>query len=225
MNIKPTFTQDSQSCPGVRFTMRVLNQITRAERDAELVEARASTAELAAQMQRLPDPDEPIRRINAAAQAESRERTPEEQAQIQAIEAQPDTVTHRVARNKLDQRIGLTINRDLKPAYIRASLISIEGFEVDGQPAMAKPWESLLRSAPDELIDELYVAANLNSGLTTDQEITRSRPRLHPKWRMSQDLDGNSPVLVVQQGVDRRQMLFEPYIYNAATHRNHRAEV
>src|ERR1035437_1593846 len=117
MNIKSTFTQDSQSCPGVRFTMRVLNQITRAERDAELVEARSNIAELAAQMQRLPEPDEPIRRIDAAAKAESRERTPEEQAQIQAIEARPETVTQRVARNKLDHRIGLTINRDLKPAY------------------------------------------------------------------------------------------------------------
>jgi hypothetical protein len=92
MNIKPTFAQDSQACPGVRFTMRVLNQITRAERDAELVEARSNIAELAAQMQRLPDPDEPIRHIDAAAKAESRERTPEEQAQIQAIEARPETV-------------------------------------------------------------------------------------------------------------------------------------
>jgi len=76
MNIKPTFTQDSKTSPGVRFTMRVLNQITRAERDAELVEARASIAELAAEMQRLPDPDEPIRRIEAAAKAEGREATP-----------------------------------------------------------------------------------------------------------------------------------------------------
>jgi hypothetical protein len=144
------------------------------------VEARSNIAELAAQMQRLPDPDEPIRRIDAAAKAESRERTPEEQAQIRAIEARPETVSQRVARNKLDHRIGLTINRDLKPAYIRASLISIEGFEVEGQPAMAKPWESLLRYAPDELIDELYVAANLNSGLTTDQEKNSQSPSPSP---------------------------------------------
>ena len=61
MNIKPTFIQDSQPSPGVRFTMRVLNQIARAERDAELVEACASIAELAAQMQQLPHLNEPIR--------------------------------------------------------------------------------------------------------------------------------------------------------------------
>jgi len=53
MNIKPTFTQESLACPGVRFTMRALNQITRAERDAELVEARTQIAELAGQIQRL----------------------------------------------------------------------------------------------------------------------------------------------------------------------------
>ena len=154
MNIKPTFTQDSRTSPGVRFTMRVLNQITRAERDAELVDARASIAELAAEMQRLPDPDEPIRRIEAAAKAEGREATPEEQAQIRAIESKPETIGQRVARNKLDHRIGLIINRELKPAYIRASLVSIEGFEVEGKPA-AKPWDTLIRNAPDELIDEL----------------------------------------------------------------------
>ena len=180
MNIKPTFTQESQACPGVRFTMRVLNQITRAERDAELVEARSNIAELAAQMQRLPDPDEPIRRIDAAANSECREQTPEEQAQIQAIEARPETVSQRVARNKLDHRIGLTITRDLKPAYIRASLISIEGFEVEGKPAV-KPWDTLIRNAPDELIDELYVVANLNSGLTTDQEKNLQSPSPSPE--------------------------------------------
>jgi hypothetical protein len=155
------------------------NQISRAERDAELVEARASIAEFAAQMQRLPDPDAEIRRIEAEAKAESREPTADEQAQIQAIEARPETVTQRVARNKLDHRIGLTINRDLKPAYIRASLISIDGFQVDDKPA-AKPWDSLIRSAPDELIDELYLAANLNSGLTGEQEKNSQSPSPSP---------------------------------------------
>jgi hypothetical protein len=164
----------------VRFTMRVLNQITRAERDAELVEARSNIAELAALMQRLPDPDEPIRRIDAAAKAESRERTPEEQAQVRAIEARPETVTQRVARNKLDHRIGVIITRDLKPAYIRASLISVEGFEVDDKPA-AKPWDLLIRCAPDELIDQLYLAANLNSDLTTDQEKNSQSPSPSPE--------------------------------------------
>ncbi|MDR3740836.1 MAG: hypothetical protein P4L40_17610, partial [Terracidiphilus sp.] len=42
------------------------------------------------------------------------------------------------------------------------------------------PWESLLRYAPDELIDELYVAANLNSGLTTEQEKNSHSPSPSP---------------------------------------------
>ncbi len=180
MNIKSTFTQDSKACPGVRFTMRVLNQITRAGRDAELVEARSQIAELAAQMQRLPDPDDEIRRIAAAARAEVRELTAEEQAQIRAIEAKPETSSQRVARNTVDHRIGLIINRELKPAYICASLISIEGFEVEGK-LPAKPWDTLIRHAPDELIDELYIAANLNSGLTSEQEKNSQSPSPSPE--------------------------------------------
>lgn len=148
-----------------------------AQRDA--AEARASIAELAAEMQRLPDPDEPIRRIEAAAKAEGREATPEEQTEIRAIESKPETIGQRVARNKLDHRIGLIINRELKPAYIRASLVSIEGFEVEGKPA-AKPWDTLICNAPDELIDELYLAANLNSGLTSEQEKNSQSPSPSP---------------------------------------------
>ena len=136
-----------------------------------------------ARVARLPDPDEPIRRIEAAAKAEGREATPEEQKEIRAIESKSETIGQRVARNKLDHRIGLIINRELKPAYIRASLVSIEGFEVEGKPAAkpaAKPWESLIHHAPDELIDELYLAANLNSGLTSEQEKNSQSPSPSP---------------------------------------------
>jgi hypothetical protein len=104
---------------------------------------------------------------------------PEEQGQIRAIESKPETIGQRVARNKLDHRIGLIINRELKPAYIRASLVSIEGFEVENKPA-AKPWDTLIRNAPDELIDELYLAANLNSGLTSEQEKNSQSPSPSP---------------------------------------------
>jgi hypothetical protein len=179
MNIKPTFTQESTTCPGVRFTMRVLNQITRADRDAGLIEARSSIAELAAEMHRLPDPDEPIRRIQAAMAAEAREASAEEQAQIQAIETKPETASQRMARNKLDHRIGLIMIREMKPAFIRASLVSIEGFEVEGK-SPTKPWDALIRHAPDELIDELYFAASVNSGLTTDQGKNSQSPSPSP---------------------------------------------
>ena len=169
MNIKPTFTQESTACPGVRFTLRVLNQITRAERDAGLIEARTKISDLVAQLQRLPDPDAEGRTILAAAAAEERELSADEQAKLSAIEAKPEIDSQRLARNMIDHRVGLIINQEIKPAYIRAALLSIEGFEMDGK-LLAKPWDALIRSAPDELIDELYLAANLNSGLTSEQE-------------------------------------------------------
>jgi len=133
MNIKPTFTRTPRPTPesvspcgcSIRShapsATRIWWKPARASRSSP---PRCSGC---------PDPDEPIRRIEAAAKAEGREATPEEQTKIRAIESKPETIGQRVARNKLDHRIGLIINRELKPAYIRASLVSIEGFEVEGK--------------------------------------------------------------------------------------------
>ena len=169
LNIETTFTQDSQACPGVRFTMSVLNQYQRALRDSKLVDARVRMSELAAKLLALPDPDADAGAIRARCKTEDRQATPEEQATLDKNAIDPDVALRRIERHALDHRVGLLINTELKPAYVRASLLSVEGLQVSGQDPKA-PWDSLIEHAPDGLIDELYVAASLNSGLTEAQE-------------------------------------------------------
>ena len=169
MNIESTFTQDSQARPGVRFTMRVLNQYQRALRDSRIIDARVQVSELSRQLHAIPDPDSEIDEICGSAKRGEREVSADEQARIDAITADPERFKARIERATLDHRIGLIINTELKPAYIRASLQSVDGLEIDGQ-APKEPWDALIQKAPDELLDELYVAAQLNSGLTQAQE-------------------------------------------------------
>ena len=176
MKFSSTFTQESASCPGVKFTMRVLNQMARAARDAELVEARTEIATLFAQMNAIPDPELEVAEMEAAAKAQERELEAAETEHIAALRADPENTRNRIARARLDHRIGLIINSVVKPAYIRASLARVTGLEIDGGAALdqgeisAPPWDRLLADGPDALIEELYAAAVMNSGLTEATE-------------------------------------------------------
>jgi hypothetical protein len=58
----------------------------------------------------------------------------------------------------------------LKPAYIRAGLVSIAGLEIDGEDATA---DSLINSGSaklDEFIDEIYEECQKTSGLDESQK-------------------------------------------------------
>lgn len=146
--VETQFTQDSKACPGVRFTMRVLNQYQRAIRDSKIVDARTRISELSAKYSALPDPDgDPTMPSAEAARL-------------------------RIERNTIDHRLGLVITTELKPAYIRASLVGIEGLHLNPEPVTttADPWGGLIGNAPDELLDEIYTAAVQNSGLSGEQE-------------------------------------------------------
>jgi len=117
MNIESTFTQDSQTHPGVRFTMRVLNQYQRALRDSKIIDARVQVSELIRQLHAIPDPDVEIDEIRVRAKMEDHEVTTDEQARINAITDDVQRFKTRIGRATLDHRIGLIINRVLKPAY------------------------------------------------------------------------------------------------------------
>lgn len=65
---------------------------------------------------------------------------------------------------RLDAEIGLLTNIHIKPALISAGLISITG--ADGISNAAE----LIDHGPDDLIDEVYVACFMASGLTHYQQ-------------------------------------------------------
>lgn len=133
-------TQESAACPGVRFTVRRLNDIQRARRNLKLIEARAHLTELSARFE-------------------------------DAGNGGADLVSPEQMR--ADHEIGLAINIDMKPAYIRAGLISIEGLEIDGAAATV---DTLIEFGPTDLVNEVYGACALASGLTADQSKNSPSP-------------------------------------------------
>lgn len=174
MNFNSKTTHESASCPGVRFTIRNLNEIQRTERDLSLLDARARLSELYARFEKLPNPDLRILTIKGKAIDEKREETEAEKVEIAAIEDAPAVSSQRIARARINAEISLVVDGELKPAYIRAGLISIEGFEVD-EAAQTKA-EAVIENAPDDLLNEVYAACFLASGLGADREKNSQSP-------------------------------------------------
>lgn len=71
----------------------------------------------------------------------------------------------RLARLKLDQKTRLVIEEHFKPAYLREALASIEGLEIDGEPATL---ETLFSDGPAELVEEIYQAIQRGINLSVD---------------------------------------------------------
>jgi len=138
MELKPRVTHESTAVPGVRYTVRTLNQIQRAKRDLEVFPHRAKIAELMAEMGRIPENDENFTK-----------------------------------RARLDMEIGLLINQHMKPAYLRAGLVSIEGVTIDGREASVA---DVIDYGDDALVDEIYAACAVASGITVEQQKNLQSP-------------------------------------------------
>lgn len=158
--------RESQASPGVRYAIRTLNEISRARRDLKLIEARARLSALASELERMPDPDGELARIRATAADRGCELSDDERDRIDEVESDPATGTIRVKRLRLRHEIDLLVSLELKPAYIRAGLVAIEGLEIDGKPATV---ETVLESGGDELIEEIYRACYAASDLSPEQ--------------------------------------------------------
>lgn len=141
MNLESKVSHESKSLPGVRFTVRRLNQIQRARRDGKIIDARVRISELTDQLNSLPKED-----------------------------SEPGL---KLQRARLDAQIGIEIVTIIKPAYIRAGLLSVEGLTIDGQPV--KP-EDLIESGQDDFLDEVYEACVTASGLSAEQEKNSQSP-------------------------------------------------
>jgi len=113
-----------------------------------------------------------IRRMNQIQRArrdakiiDARVRISELTDQLKGI-PEDGTATEKLQRAKLDAQIGIEIVTAIKPAYVRAGLVSVDGLTIDSQPV--KP-EDLIESGQDDLLDEVYEACVGASGLSADQ--------------------------------------------------------
>lgn len=148
-------TVESVTCPGVRFTVRILNDIQRARRDMKLLEVRARINEL----------------------------------QDKWVVAK-DKGAGALELLKINDEAALLSQSQLKPAYIRAGLISIEGLELDGAPATI---ETLIESGPVELVNEIYDACVKASGLGAEETKNLPSPGTSPEAEAGQESNTTAP--------------------------------
>lgn len=171
---------ESKVCAGVSFHIRTLNAVQRARRDASVAsqrheysrlvnEARAIykkvagitdtpfTSALKAELSKLALPEE-----HAVSKGLARFLSAEEiDAKMAAL-----TAAERAQLDELNDRANLIDNEHLVPATIRAALVEVTGYEIDGKPATV---EAFISDAPDELLNEAYDACTGASGLTAEQ--------------------------------------------------------
>lgn len=145
ISFDPTRKLQSTAKPGVSFTVRVLNKFEKAKRELALLPAREKLSNLAirrkALMEEMPGPNgEQLQRARPGCEVEA---------------------------GMIDEEFGCLMLIELQPAYIRAGLISIEGYEIAGRPADV---ESLIAQGEDDLLEEIHAACLANGGLTPEQE-------------------------------------------------------
>lgn len=85
--------------------------------------------------------------------------------------AELETPTPEQAKRKalIDVEYTWLEDRDLKPALLRAGIVSVEGMEIDGKAVTV---DALIESAGadyDALIDEMYTACEAASGLSATE--------------------------------------------------------
>ena len=145
---KSQFTEKSAAYPGVEYTIRTLNAVARAERDATIMQERLEysriTSERATQFKALVGDEGSIEDRNARANALPLEK--------------------RLAIIELDERADVIYQRHIVPATIRAAFVSISGYELDGDPAPTA--DALIAAAPDVLLAEIHAACVRGSSLT-----------------------------------------------------------
>lgn len=150
ISIQSKISHDSTVKPGVKFNVRVLNKIRRAKRDLPIIEARAKCSALAAEYAPIGKLIERKALEGGLSEIVNDGRTPEQKDRCFAIDAEYTWLDNGV----------------VKPAIIRAGLVSIDGLEIDGACATA---ETLIENAGpdfDDFIEEVFLACEAASGLT-----------------------------------------------------------
>lgn len=139
-------TKKSTTCEGVSFTIRKLSRIQRSLRDLPIFEQRLKADECSSRFWELTAQKEKAEKQGTVA--------PELTAQIASA----------------DYEFSLYLVGYLYPASIRAGLVSIDGLEINGQPATPELLVTCATPDLDELVREIYSECEVASGLTVPQQ-------------------------------------------------------
>lgn len=162
ITLKKKETVDSKTVEGVRFTLRVLNNIQRAQRDLKVADDLATYLEKTRRQARL------ITKATQSVPQLQADPTPEQIDQRRAaIELALANSPDADEIQRLDDEANRIYISTILPNAIRAAFLSIEGIQVDGREPTV---DELLSHAPQNLIEEMGDAADKLSGLTHEEQ-------------------------------------------------------
>lgn len=150
MQLTSKVTIESKAIPGVKFTVRRLDSSQRAARDLTTMAARRKTRELSQAWRALL----PELLADGKTYKNPADDTPELKAQ----------------REPFDEEFALVTDSVLKPASVRAALVSITDLSIDDKLiTSAKDFLDARGPATDGLFNEIYQACEEASGLTDEE--------------------------------------------------------
>jgi hypothetical protein len=162
LSLKTKETIELKSAPGVTVTARVLSKAAVMRRDLGTVDARRrlSLAQLKSQAM-LP--------VKSATTDEEKAARAKEWAEKIAAFSPDERMTYFL----LDEDIAAITKLELRPAAIRAGIVSITGIEIDGAAATI---DQVTEHASEEVLDELHAICEDRAGLPED--IAKNLPSL-----------------------------------------------
>ena len=154
MNLKVRTRHQSKVDDSVFFTIRTLNQIQRARRDAKNLEGRQKYTEAVSARSSLVDDVVP----RAMSDEGERIKTWNEKAT-------PDQIRR---LDMLADQEGILLASIIMPMVLSAALVGIEGLIIEAKQILTV--EDFIDNAPDKLIQDAYDFCVKASGLTDEQQ-------------------------------------------------------
>lgn len=148
MDLRTKIEYESEVAPGVKYTIRVLNQIERARRDLQMRQSRLAARAAWEKVIELG------RQIWGAEESPARR---EELLRGHALANELASTT---------EFFQLITDADIMPAVVRAGVVSISGLSFDGQPATV---DTLIASGDAQLLKEISNRCDDACGLSADQ--------------------------------------------------------
>jgi hypothetical protein len=162
LNFQTQIPIDSKAVPGVKFVVRRLSVVERSTVDLSIIDAQVRAAELQDELKAI-EAEYPTPKPKSVKEGEDPE-------PLLKRDIPPDVLKR---ETRLDFELGCIVSAHLKPAYIRAALVSLDGAQYAGRQATA---DMLLANGPDVLIDEVWLAANQHAKLSVEQQKNSPSP-------------------------------------------------
>ena len=172
MNITSELQETSKLYPEVSFRIRRLNMLQRADIDMQTLALRQRQREIQLDYPAFTEQERDLgdrlalayRKLNALPANEAAPTVQEIEDIAQARRAAAPEGAEK-KRALLDMEFEL-VAQQLKPYFLRAALVSIDGLTVDGKPVTPA---TFVEASPPELADEVHQAIEAHMRLSADQ--------------------------------------------------------